>query len=103
MVNVIIYLEKSHNPRNLVDLLLKKRLVAKATIDIDNVTYVLRDDIISTQTNTVITAQTKSLLFSQIEHMVAELYGSSVPIYSMPITQANHQFDKMVRENTLRT
>ncbi|MCE2713559.1 MAG: divalent cation tolerance protein CutA [Flavobacteriia bacterium] len=103
MVNVIIYLGKSHDPGNLVDVLLKKKLIAKATIDSDNVTYVLKDDEVSTETNTVITVQTKSLLFSQIEQLVAEMYGSSVPIFSLPITQANQQFDKMVRENTLRT
>lgn len=103
MVNVIIYLNRNHVPRKLVDLLLKKKLVAKATIDIDNVTYVLKDDEIVTQTNTVITAQTKSLLFSHIEKLVAELYGPDVAIFSMPITQANHQFDKLIRDNTLKT
>lgn len=102
MVNVIIYLDKNHNPRKLVDLLLQKRLVAKATIDIDNVTYLLKDDEILTTTNTVITAQTKSLLFSQIEKLVVEIYGTSIPIYSVPITQANDQFDKLVRDNTLK-
>jgi uncharacterized protein involved in tolerance to divalent cations len=102
MVNVIIYFNKSHNPRSLVDLLLKKRLIAKATIDIDNVTYVLKEEEITTQTNTVITAQTKSMLFSQIEKLVADTYGPSVPIYSMPITQANQEFDKLVRERTLK-
>lgn len=85
-----------------MDLLLKKRMVAKATIDIDNVTYLMKDDEILTKTNTVITAQTKSLLFSQIEKLVVEIYGSSIPIYSVPITQANEQFDKMVRDNTLK-
>lgn len=102
MVNVIIYLEKNHNPRKLVDLLLQKRLIAKATIDIDNVTYLLKDEEIMTTTNTVITAQTKSLLFSQIEKLVSELYGNAIPIYSVPITQANEQFDKLVRINTLK-
>ena len=38
-----------------------------------------------------------------IEKLVAELYGPDVAIFSMPITQANHQFDKLIRDNTLKT
>ncbi len=102
MVNVIIYLEESHDSRSLVDLLLKKQLVAKATIDVNNVTYLARDEEIHTQINTVITAQTRSILFSQIEKLIDEMYGGTIPVYSLPITQANTQFDRFIRENTLK-
>ena len=102
MVNVIIYLEESHDSRKLVDFLLQKQLIAKATIDVNNVTYLARNQEIHTQINTVITAQTRSILFSQIEQLIDEMYGGTVPVYSLPITQANVQFDRFIRENTLK-
>ncbi|MFN0048179.1 MAG: hypothetical protein ACKVOU_03530 [Cytophagales bacterium] len=103
MVNVIIYLEKSNEAKILVDNLLKFGLVANASIDMNNISYRIEDGNIVESTNSVITAQSKSLLFSSIEVFVKEEYGPNVPIYSLPITQANDSFDSLIRGHTIKT
>ncbi len=100
MVNIIIYLNEENKARELTDILLKEKLVAKATIDLNNITYKMVHEKIITVVNSVITAQTKAMLFTAIQQKVLELYGPEVPIYSMPITQANPGFDGWIRDNT---
>ena len=100
MVNVIIYLEEQYSAKELVDGLLQEGLIANASIDEKNISYVLRNDQIIETVNSVISTQTKSLLFSKIEEFVRARFGDRVPIYSLPITQANHSFDLMLRNNT---
>jgi uncharacterized protein involved in tolerance to divalent cations len=100
MVNVVIYTDKISVARNLVALLLKNELVANASIDKNNTIYRLANKKVIKKTNIVITTQTKSLLFSHIEKLIKDKYGDQIPIYSVPITQANHSFDVLIRSNT---
>jgi uncharacterized protein involved in tolerance to divalent cations len=100
MVNVIIYLEEKHAAKELVDSLLQAGLIANASIDDKNISFMLKNNQVIESVNTVITAQTKSLLFSKIEEFVRVMFGDRVPIYSLPITQANHSFDILMRNNT---
>lgn len=100
MINVIIYLDKINEAKNLVDMLLTEGLIANASIDSDNVSYRIENDEIVTNVNYVITAQTKSLLFSLIDRFISERYGHQVPIYAIPIIQANESFDTLIRNNT---
>jgi hypothetical protein len=102
MVNVIIYLESVHEAIDLVEILLKDGLIANASIDGDNVQYKIEQNVIVKSINSVITCQTKSLLFSHIEKLVRGKYGSHVPIYSLPITQSNESFDESIRNKTLK-
>ncbi len=103
MVNIIIYLEQAKEAQEVVNELLALKLIANASIDIDNVSYRLADDRIERSIHSVITAQTKSLLFSQIERLIQEKHGENVPIFSMPITQANHTFDDLIRNSTIKS
>jgi uncharacterized protein involved in tolerance to divalent cations len=102
MVNVIIYLEKKNEALELVSDLLAARLIGHASIDTENNSYRQENGKVLHEVNSVITAQTKSLLFSQIETFVIEKYGSHVPIYSLPITQSNSTFDAIIRQSTLK-
>jgi uncharacterized protein involved in tolerance to divalent cations len=103
MVNVIIYLERANDAYELANILLVNGLVANASIDEDNISYHLVDNEIVKTINSVVTAQTKSLLFSQIDALINEKYGPNIPIYSLPITQANDTFDNLIRSNTIKT
>lgn len=104
MVNIIVYLEQAKEAQELVNELLSLKLVANASIDIDNVSYRLaQDDKIERSIHSVITAQTKSLLFSHIEKFIHEKHGEHIPIFSMPITQANHSFDHLIRNSTIKS
>lgn len=100
MINVIIYLDKVNNAKDLVEILLKDGLIANASIDNDNISYRIENDTMIKNVNCVITAQTKSLLFSLIENYINERYGFHVQIYSVPITQANNSFDTLIRNST---
>ena len=100
MINAIIYIDKVHDAKVLVEILLKDGLIANASIDNDNISYKIEDNEMIKNVNNVITAQTKSLLFSLIEKYIKEKYGDNVQIYSVPITQANNSFDALIRSNT---
>lgn len=103
MVNVIIYLDRSNDAYEMANMLLMAGLVANASIDEDNISYHLAGNKIVKSINSVVTAQTKSLLFSQIDALIKKEYGDQVPVYSIPITQANDKFDALIRNNTIKT
>jgi uncharacterized protein involved in tolerance to divalent cations len=100
MVNVLIYLNSDYDPHMLVEQLLHQKLIAKATIDFDNKSYQMEEGEIIVRHYNVLTIQTQSLLFSQLEQFVEREYASSIPIYSLPITQSNSWFDNYVRNQT---
>ncbi len=102
MINVIIYLKKEQDPMGLVKQLLRKKLIAKASIDFDNHSYKLSDNEIDfiEETYSVVTAQTRSVLFNDIVAFVEAEFGPSVPINSVPIVASNKMFDTIIRQNT---
>lgn len=100
MVNIIIYLNEENEANVLVETLLMEGLIANASIDTDNISYRIENNKMVMNVNCVNTVQTKSLFFSQIENWIKEKYGDDVQIYSVPITQANHSFDTLIRTNT---
>lgn len=102
MVNIIIYLPQNENAHTLVNQLLDAELIANVSIDKDNVLYRKEADGIDQMVNTVITCQTKSLLFPTIEKWILEKYGAEIPIFSMPIIQSNKSFDHLIRSKTLK-
>jgi uncharacterized protein involved in tolerance to divalent cations len=101
MVNVIIYLKKHHPAKALVEHLLSEKLIASASIDENNIQYKLEDGILKQETNNVITAQTKSLLFQNIIKSVRNFTGEETPINSVPIVSSNETFDNLIRTNTI--
>lgn len=103
MVTVIIYLDENEHAEELVKGLLKSGLAASASIDSDNSYYEINDGDVNKTTHTVITAQTKALLFSKIELFVINTIGNEVPMFSLPITQTNQFFDKYIRERTMKS
>ncbi len=87
MVNIIIYLEQTINAQHLVEDLLKEQLFANVTIDKENVSYKIENGEIVTTIKTVITAQTKSLLFTQIDNFIKEKYGAHIPHLAQAIAK----------------
>ena len=101
MVNVIIYLKKAHNPKELVKLLLTERLIASASIDENNISYKLGDTGFSEIMYSVITAQSKLLLFNEIVKAVEAKIGEETPINSTPIVGSNKIFDDSIKSKTI--
>ena len=100
MVNVLIYLNSEFDPNLVVKRLLEERIIAKATIDLDNISYEFNDGDLVIKKYSIVTIQTRSLLFSKLVEMVETEFSTELPIYSLPITQSNNWFDQFIREQT---
>jgi uncharacterized protein involved in tolerance to divalent cations len=100
MIQLVIYLDEQHDPINLVGKLLHENLAAKATIDRENTSFFLDEGVLKTQTRNVLTLQTRALLFSEIQQFLMNEFQKEVPMYSLPITQANSAFSDFIRMNT---
>ncbi len=101
MVNIIIYLKKQESAKELVKFLLEEKLIASATIDENNISYKLENNTFSEEMYSVITAQSKSLLFNEIVKAVEAKTGEDTPINSTPIVGSNRIFDDAIRSKTI--
>jgi uncharacterized protein involved in tolerance to divalent cations len=101
MVNIIIYLEKEHNAKELVKHLLSEKLIASASIDQNNISYELENNNFSEKVYSVITAQSKTLLFNDVVNAVTEKIGFELPINSIPIVASNKLFDTKIKSKTI--
>jgi uncharacterized protein involved in tolerance to divalent cations len=101
MINIVIYLKKQHNAKELVKHLLTEKLIASASIDENNISYRMEANAVVEEVNNVITAQSKSLLFTEILKAVRYKIGEEVPINSTPIVGVNRIFDEIIRSSTL--
>ncbi len=101
MINIIIYLRQNQHPKEIVNFLLKERLIASASIDEDNVCYKMVDDDIVEENFSVITSQSKALLFDDVVSAVEGKLGEKVAINSVPIVGANGFFNDTIRKRTI--
>ncbi len=103
MVNIIIYLHQNHVAQELINELLLEGLIANASIDKDNISFKKENEGVIQSLNTVITCQTKAMLFPTIEKLIKQKYGEKIPVYSLPIIQSNSSFDQLIRSRTIKT
>ena len=101
MINIIIYLRQNQQPKEIVNFLLKERLIASASIDEYNVCYKMVDDVIVEENFSVITSQSKALLFDDVVNAVETKLGEKVAINSIPIVGANGFFNDTIRKRTI--
>ena len=101
MVNIIIYLEKEHNAKDLVKHLLSEKLIASASIDENNISYEIENNNFSEKVFSVITAQSKALLFNDVVNAVTYKIGFELPINSIPIVASNKLFDTKIKSKTI--
>ena len=102
MINVYIYLDSQKDAKELVLSLMEKELLAHASIDKDNHSFLKINGKIVEQSNFVITGQTKALLFNPIINFIQELGIENTKVYSLPITQCNDNFGEIIRMNTIK-
>jgi uncharacterized protein involved in tolerance to divalent cations len=100
MINVYIYLDSQKNATELVRALMENNLLAHASIDKDNNSFIKIEGKIHEQTNFVITGQTKALLFNHILEYISKQGIENIKVYSLPITQCNEIFGEVIRSNT---
>ena len=100
MVNVVIYIDDSLDPKLIISGLFERRLIAKASIDFNNKVFLLNDGEILESDNSVITCQTKSLLFTEIIRYVESTFGEGIKICSLPIISSNKAFEDQIVNST---
>lgn len=102
MVNVVIYIDDSLDPKLIISGLFQKKLIAKATIDFSNKVFLLDNEELVESINSVITCQTKSLLFTDIVRYVKEEFGHNIKVCSLPIIASNKAFEDQIVNSTLK-
>jgi uncharacterized protein involved in tolerance to divalent cations len=100
MINIYIYLNKEEMATRCAQTLVKEKLVARASIDINNKVLQNQNDLLITETICVITAQTKAILFTKIVEFIQTNFDKNASIFSTPLTQANDNLSLFIRENT---
>ena len=83
MVNVVIYIDDSLDPKLIISSLFEKKLIAKATIDFNNKVFLISEGKLKENNNSVITCQTRSLLFTDIVKFVEENFGKKIIFENM--------------------
>ena len=97
MVNVILYLNNDSDPVEIIQELLSNELIAIASMDIDNKSYLLKDGVLVRETHTIITCQTKSILFNEICEFISTNFKGEIRINSVPIIASNEAFENSIR------
>lgn len=100
MINIYIYLESQKDAKQLIKGMMEEDLLAHASIDRDNHSFIKIDGKVCEETNFVITGQTKALLFTEILKYIANQEIENIKVYSLPITQCNENFAEIIRNNT---
>ena len=99
---MLIYLKEKYDAKELITTLLKEKLIASASIDLNNVSHTLeRNEIIENVFN-IITAQSNSLLFNEIVDFVEKRFDEKIPINSIPIIGSNRVFNESIFNKTLK-
>jgi uncharacterized protein involved in tolerance to divalent cations len=102
MVNIIIYLKKEHDAEKLVRFLLTEKLIATASIDEDNISYNFENNELRENVHSVITAQSKALLFNKIVETIEKNYSEKIPINAIPIISSNNSFNELINNRTIK-
>lgn len=102
MVNVVIYIDDSLDPKLIISGLFEKKLIAKASIDFNNKVFLMDNGELVESLNSVITCQTKSLLFTDIVRYIKEEFGENIKVCSLPIIASNKAFEDQIVNSTLK-
>ena len=79
---------------------MSEKLIASASIDENNISYEIENNNFSEKVYSVITAQSKALLFNEVVNAVTNKIGYELPINSIPIVAFNKLFDTKIKSKT---
>jgi uncharacterized protein involved in tolerance to divalent cations len=100
MITVYIYTPEQQLAKEMAEGILKRQLAAHVSIDKDNRTYKIVADEMVEEKMSLIVAQTKALLYNEIEEYIFDNFGKDILIYSLPITQSSAMFYSLMKNNT---
>lgn len=101
MIQLSIYFPEQTQAKAVIVELLKRQLVAHASIDYNNHVLRMENGELVEETLCLIRAETKALLFNDILDYIHERNLDPVRIFSTPITQCNPSFSELIRTKTI--
>ncbi len=101
MIQITIYINTEQEAKAIGESLLKNKLVAYISIDIDNNFYTInaQNELVS-EPHAVLKAITKALLFTKVEQHIHANFQKHIKLYATPIALANEEFSSYIR-NTI--
>lgn len=102
MILVHITTVNEERAMEIVNSLQKDKLILDAQI-INSIKVILKDNKPHKESNYLILAKTKALLFNAIDEVLRLKYGDDLPsLYSIPIVQMDWNQSKVLRDNTAK-
>jgi uncharacterized protein involved in tolerance to divalent cations len=98
MIQITIYINTEAEAKKIGESLLKNKLAAYISIDIDNHFYTVnKNNEIHIEKHAVIKAITRALLFEKVETHIHKHFKKHIKIYAVPVAQSNKEFSDYIR------
>jgi uncharacterized protein involved in tolerance to divalent cations len=98
MIQITIYINTEAEAKKIGESLLKNKLTAYISIDIDNHFYTIdKQNKIVEEKHAVLKIITRALLFNKIEAHIHKYFEKHIKLYAVPISQSNKEFSDYIR------
>ncbi len=98
MIQITIYINTEIEARKIGESLLKNKLAAYVSIDIDNNFYTIdASQKIVIEKHAVLKAITRAMLFDKVEDHIHKHFKKHIKLYATPISQSNQEFSDNIR------
>ncbi len=99
MIQITIYINTEKEAKAIGESLLKNKLAAYISIDIDNNFYTINaEQALVSEPHAVLKAITKALLFTKVEQHIHHYFQKHIKLYATPIALANEEFSNYIRK-----
>jgi uncharacterized protein involved in tolerance to divalent cations len=97
MIQITIYINTEAEAKKIGESLLKNKLTAYISIDIDNNFYTLdKKNAVVVEKHAVLKVITRALLFEKIETHIHLYFKKHIKLYAVPISQSNKEFSDYI-------
>jgi uncharacterized protein involved in tolerance to divalent cations len=98
MIQITIYINTEAEAKKIGESLLKNKLTAYISIDIDNNFYTVdKNNSVVVEKHAVLKVITRALLFDKIEAHIHQYFKKHIKLYAVPISQSNKEFSDYIR------
>jgi uncharacterized protein involved in tolerance to divalent cations len=97
MIQITIYINTEAEAKEIGESLLKNKLTAYISIDIDNHFYTIdKNNSVVEEKHAVLKVITRALLFEKIETHIHQYFKKHIKLYAVPISQSNKEFSDYI-------
>jgi uncharacterized protein involved in tolerance to divalent cations len=99
MIQITLYTDTEEMAKSIGESLLKNKLVAYISIDMNNHFYTIdKDNQLVAESHSVLKAMTRALLFAKVEEHIQNHFGEHIKIFATPIALSNQDFSNYIRQ-----